>query len=80
MIDKMSDASRLVDNLLKKDFVIKRVSEIDRRHTEVIISEKGLMTLEKMDKLMPTIEKKHFAALLDDEINILNNLLDKLRG
>src|ERR1035438_2561517 len=52
MIDKMSDASRLVDNLLRKNFVIKRISEVDRRHSEVIISDKGLRILEDIDKLM----------------------------
>jgi DNA-binding MarR family transcriptional regulator len=80
MIDKMSDASRLVENLLKKDLVIRTISQEDRRHADVFINENGLIILEKLDKLIPKFEKKHLSNLTEEETQQLNELLDKLRG
>jgi DNA-binding MarR family transcriptional regulator len=80
MIDKMSDTSRLVDNLFKKDFVIRNVCPGDRRQSDVFISEKGLSVLKEIDNLIPDFEKKHLSTLSNEEMHQLNELLDKLRG
>lgn len=78
MLDKMSDASRIVQRLSKKGLITREISEDDRRSVEVIISRKGL------DLLSETDEKVHgFDHLVDnldvDEARQLNELLDKLR-
>lgn len=79
MLDKMSDASRLVDRLIQKGLVERKICEQDRRRVDVIITKKGLSTLKKidlkneeMDSLMKNISKS--------EAKQLNDLLDKLRG
>ena len=58
MLDKMSNASRLVDKLLAKDLVIRRLCPHDRRAVDVIITEKGLELLEKLDTLQNQWEDK----------------------
>jgi DNA-binding MarR family transcriptional regulator len=79
MLDKMCDASRIIDRLVQKDLVIKNVSNYDKRAVDILINNKGLALLKKMDNevnlsaiLAPTISK--------DEAKELNRLLDKARG
>lgn len=79
MLDKMSDASRIVEKLRVKNLVERIVSNIDRRECEVRITEKGLKLLADIDKENETFEKI-FSTLTQEEILKLNELLDKLRG
>jgi DNA-binding MarR family transcriptional regulator len=79
MIDKMSNASRLVDKLLAKGLVERTVCLSDRRQVDVIITEKGTKLLDEIDKLIGPWEM-HFGALNDNEAKQLNELLDKMRG
>ena len=79
MLDKMSDASRLVERLRIKGLVKRDLSSHDRRCVDVLITEKGLKLLSKIDQL----DHKGDAILKNlssEEVKILNDLLDKLRG
>ncbi|MEY4539484.1 MAG: hypothetical protein RLZZ306_1241 [Bacteroidota bacterium] len=78
MLDKMSNASRLVDKLLAKDLVIRRLCPHDRRAVDVIITEKGLKLLEELDELQHQWESK-LHGLTETEALQLSNLLDKMR-
>lgn len=78
MLDKMSDASRLVDKLVKKNFVKRHENKADRRSVDVIISEKGLKLLDQFDFLEDEA-KKIMKPLSSDELKELNRLLDKIR-
>lgn len=77
MLDAMSDASRIVDKLIKKGFVVKAESNTDRRNLNLIISEKGLKLLESLDHVDETFIEL-FKHLDKNDINSLNFLLDKL--
>jgi DNA-binding MarR family transcriptional regulator len=79
MLDKMSDASRIVDKLLIKKLVIRKECPNDRRSVDVIITDKGLELLKSCDKI-DTESKNIVKALSKTEVELLNNLLDKLRG
>lgn len=79
MIDKMSDASRLVDRLISKGLVKREICPDDRRRVNVIITKKGLNLLKKIDETDQTIDN-FLNSLSEEEAVILNNLLDKLRG
>jgi DNA-binding MarR family transcriptional regulator len=79
MIDKSSNASRLVDRLLKKKLVNRCVSETDKRSVNVSITETGLALLRKIDEDSKLLEE-HFYTLTVEEAALLSNLLDKLRG
>lgn len=78
MLDKMSDASRLVEKLRQKGMVNREVSEVDRRNVDVVITEKGLETLSALDKY-DNIYQERFSNLIEEEIVQLNSLLDKMR-
>ncbi len=79
MLDKMSDASRLVERLLQKDFLDRKICPEDRRKVEVVITEKGLKLLEEIDNHNDEADKV-FSKLSPEEAKRLNDLLDKMRG
>jgi DNA-binding MarR family transcriptional regulator len=79
MLDKMSDASRIVEKLRVKGLVMRDISKYDRRHCDVMISDKGLELLSELDRENDLLDAL-FANLNDDEKKQLNDLLDKVRG
>ncbi len=79
MIDRMSNASRIVDKLERKGLVIRKQCPNDRRAVDVIISETGLELLTAIDEQMNEWEQK-YKNLTEEESVQLNHLLDKFRG
>ncbi|MGD1006449.1 MAG: MarR family transcriptional regulator [Ignavibacteriaceae bacterium] len=79
MLDKMSDASRIVEKLRLKGLVDRNICPNDRRNVDVCITEKGLGLLSQLDKYDDEIDAK-LSTLKKEEITQLNDLLDKLRG
>ncbi|MDO6438397.1 MarR family transcriptional regulator [Cyclobacterium sp. 1_MG-2023] len=79
MLNKMSNASRLVEKLKQKEMVIRTECPKDRRQVDIVITKKGLELLRLLDK-----EVKQFNMdtihLDESEVEQLNHLLDKLRG
>ena len=79
MLDKMSDASRIVDRLVQKGLVSRCTNNKDRRAVDIRISEVGLDILSKMDvefKAKEILQNN----LTEEEAGKLSDLLDKLRG
>jgi len=79
MLDKMSDATRLIDRMVLKGWITKEINAKDRRLVDVLISEKGKVLLQKILNINPTLLAK-MEKLNTDECRQLNLLLDKLRG
>ncbi len=79
MIDKMSNVSRLVDKLILKDLVVRKVNFNDRRQMDIEITTKGLELLKEIDEKDDLLFNK-FSNLSLQEAKKLNELLDKLRG
>ncbi len=79
MLDKTSNASRLVDKLELKQLVERKKCESDRRKADVVITEKGLSLLEQIDKDLIEFERG-LLAIDEKEAVRVNELLDKLRG
>lgn len=79
MVDKMSDASRIVDRLIQKELVSRCTNKKDRRAVDIRISEQGLAVLQKMDVEF-RIKDVLKSNLTEEEAGQLSDLLDKLRG
>ncbi|MCW3082739.1 MAG: transcriptional regulator [Bacteroidetes bacterium] len=79
MLDKNSNASRLVEKLRLKKLVERATCQDDRRAVNVVITQKGLDMLEEIDKHDETLTKE-LKNLTVKEAEQLNTLLDKLRG
>ena len=78
MLDKNSDVSRLLDRLLAKKVITKRVSVNDKRAADVNLTEEGLELLRSIDKKQNQID--NVLVLSDEEALMLSDLLDKSRG
>lgn len=78
LLNKMSNASRLVEALKKKGLLERDVNQGDGRARDVLITKKGFALLKKLDKIE---EKwiKNFYHLSENEIEKTNDLLDMLR-
>ena len=79
MLDKMSNASRLVDKLQAKGLVDRKTCPSDRRQANVLINDAGLSRLLEMDRVMMA-SNDNLGNITDQELEQLSNLLDKLRG
>ena len=80
MIDASSNTSRLVDKLIKKGFVERRICPANRRKVEILITAEGLKLLDELYPTMMEINTKSIKSLTTEEQELLNNLLDKLRN
>ena len=79
MLDKMSDASRIVERLVKKALVNRTISKSDKRLVDVIISDKGMELLDSIDNPLKSEMNHTFGKFNDQEREIFTTLLDKMR-
>jgi DNA-binding MarR family transcriptional regulator len=79
MLNTMSNASRLVDKLKAKELVKRDECPENRRKVDVLITEKGLRLLEFLEPQIAALNK-NVIHLGEQEVVLLNELLDKLRG
>lgn len=79
MLDKNSNASRLVEKLRVKKLVERAICPEDRRAVNVIITKKGLDLLEELDKYENEF-LKGLKSLSTEQAEQLNLLLDTLRS
>lgn len=79
MIDKMSDASRIVDRLAKKGLVAKHPCTMDKRTTRIQILPPGLALLSKIDSEEAKMDRLT-SGISQKEAAQINKLLDKMRG
>lgn len=78
MLDRMSDVSRIVDRLVRKHLVARKVCQDDKRLVDVVITEDGLQLLKQLDEVANQID--NLLGNLDEaEMDELNRLLDKIR-
>ena len=78
MLDKSSNASRIVDKLESKGLVLRKQCSDDRRAVDVLISASGLQLLDELDKKVDELETGIW-GLTEKESEELNSLLDKMR-
>ena len=79
MIDKMSNVSRLIDKLVDKKLVQRKINKDDRRQADIVINQKGLDLVKAIEDTEDDL-KSNFKSLSEEEAKQLNDLLDKLRG
>lgn len=79
MVAKTSNTTRLVDKLLLKDMVTRDVCSSNRRKVEIKLTGKGFDVLRELDPKIELYDAALSSKLNDAELQLLNNLLDKLR-
>jgi len=79
MLDKESNASRLIDKLVASGLTKRVQCPNDRRQVELTISKKGIDLLDQINPLVDE-DSKRLSSISNEEAVLLNNLLDKLRS
>jgi DNA-binding MarR family transcriptional regulator len=79
MLDKMSDTSRIVDRLIIKELVAKTTCPSDKRLVDIILTEKGLVLVNKLDQYNDQIDAI-LKGVTESEAQTMNEILDKIRG
>jgi DNA-binding MarR family transcriptional regulator len=78
MLNKMSNASRLVENLERKQLVTRHPSAQDRRQMDVAITQKGLDLLKTISRHYPGA-RGNYGHISEEDMKTLNNILDRIR-
>ncbi len=78
MLDKMSDASRIVERLRIKGLVKREICDDNRRAVDVYITDKGMDLLAELDNVAINWESK-IQNISESEAKTMNKLLDSLR-
>lgn len=79
MLEKMSDASRIVERLRLKGFILREDCKNDKRSVEVTITGQGLQLIEHMEESVKKLDSIFF-HMGEQETQQLNALLDKVRA
>ncbi len=79
MLDKASDASRIVDRMYQKGWVKKSICKEDKRLVDVQLSKLGLALAELLNEKNEEIDGV-LQNLSEEEARDLNRLFDRLRG
>ena len=79
MLARTTNTTRLVDKLLAKGLVERRVCPQNRRKMEVTITSRGLDVLEQLDPLVECHDAAYGKSMEVRELEQLNSLLEKYR-
>lgn len=79
MIARTSNTTRLVDKLLLKELVNRKICLNNRRKMEITITSKGLDLLNELDTRVEAHDKAYALNLTPTELEQLNLLLEKYR-
>ncbi|MBU2913083.1 MULTISPECIES: MarR family winged helix-turn-helix transcriptional regulator [Reichenbachiella] len=79
LLDRMSNASRIVDKLVGKGLVTREVNKKDKRAVDVKINDEGLKLLEEIDEKLYAFTAR-INTFTDDECRAINAFLDRFRG
>lgn len=78
MVEPAPDVTRLIDRLIKEDFVERYNSKDDRRLSLARITKKGIALLTKINPEVDSFLLNYSSTLTKSEKEILSNLLEKL--
>lgn len=78
MIDKSSNATRIVDKLVDKKLVSRTEDKSDRRLVNILITDKGIKLLNEIDKT-PFSNNTKLKNFNEEKAKLMNEWLDELR-
>ena len=78
MLDRMSNATRLVDKLMEKGLVDRCQCAENRRKVDIVITPAGLALLQQTEAITRQIPSR-YGTLTVEEATLLGQLLDKIR-
>jgi DNA-binding MarR family transcriptional regulator len=79
MLDKSSNATRIVDKLVEKKLVSRTEDSADRRLVNINITDTGIKLLKEIDKMLAEHERT-MKPFNEEKAKLMNEWLDELRG
>lgn len=79
MLDRMSNATRLVEKLRQKGLLTRELCSENRRKVDIQLTPAGLQLLAEIDDRLDQMHRDAAGRLTEEEARQLNRLLDKLR-
>lgn len=70
--------TRIIELMVKKDYLIREANEIDKRKSKLVITEKGRETIVLLTPVFNLNRKTALDGLSFDEIELLDKLLHKI--
>ncbi len=77
LISQASDVTRIIDRMIRKGLVERKVLEENRRMIAVSLTRKGLKKVEETNNVVSEIVTRT-KVWTDEEVKLLNRLLDRL--
>jgi DNA-binding MarR family transcriptional regulator len=78
MIHKMSNTTRLIDKLVIKKLVSRKICKNNRRKIDITITDKGLNLLTQLDTKIQKTEAEILSPLNLDDQKTLRSLINKI--
>ena len=79
MIDRMSNATRLVEKLRLKGYVTRETNPRNRRQVDISITQSGIELLTELDTNWTDFVVSRFKNISESDARQVNELLDKIR-
>ncbi|UUF12821.1 MULTISPECIES: MarR family winged helix-turn-helix transcriptional regulator [Flavobacterium] len=70
--------TRIIELMVKKDYLIREANEVDKRKSKLVITEKGRETIVLLTPVFKLNRKTALDGLSLDEIELLDKLLHKI--
>jgi DNA-binding MarR family transcriptional regulator len=80
MLDKNSNASRLVDKLVLKKLIKRETCEHDRRQMDIAITDDGVKLLKLIEKNVNALDEDISKMVSKADAKLINDVLDRIRG
>jgi len=79
MVHPDSNVSRIIDKLERKELVVRKGNDENRRRVDITITARGLETLTAIDPVLLSEVSEAFKSISPAELDALNEILDRLR-
>ncbi len=80
VLHKSSNISRIIDKLVKKGYVDRRISSVNRRKMDISLTCSGYEILRELDREIQKMYTSMVKNVNKEEVKRLSSLLDKFRG
>ncbi len=70
--------TRMVESMVKKKYLIRKMDTVDRRKSIIKIAAKGMSIMDELDNIILSNRKKALAGISENELTQLKNTLDKI--
>ena len=81
MVERMSNATRLVEKLQQKGLVTREINLQNRRQLDIRITETGMTLIQKIDKvLIADNSPNRYKQASAEELELLNDILNRIRN